>query len=982
MKFYYPVGGQISPFLGPLAGMPQFDNPNNPWRIWQDFGSQFSDNPFITNMINTSQGGMNQWGQALPDRPEAPKKPGFLKSKSKYKVKKAQYDKDLKEWEAQQSQYQQFAPLMGLFGTLFQMQQTPFKAPDDLTQTSGFHGYKSGGEVVTDYDADWDYRYEGGEYYTRKKGKENWIKTKGDVRTSIKENVFKRSDKVFTPAGPISAQQSISGNIIQAPVNQQSQMGPELPAEHDEYVKLSQPVMGPEQVYRETKEIIPLERDNIYKGVMDTLSIGESKVPEKHQNKEYIKSEYDVPFAYGEYAQPDKPISQMTIKEVQDFQKKQISATKGKIKGQSRGTGAVGRYQVTQTTLKEAIKALDIPEDAIFTPELQEEVAKYLLDKRGLEKYLNNPTEKNYKKFRKGISQEWASVPLLEDIMVGDTLRKKGDSYWSGQPSVSLDEFEKQLQDSLVQKIQEDSISLQPMGPEEAPEGRAYRRRGFQVSPSIPGLDIPLFKYGGAVSEDNRRNTFNFLPTEMIPIQTEKGEYMASPEGDIVPVGAKKKHSQMKDDEITDYTKQGNYVFSNAKEMSFSTKDPLFNTAIGIDPVYYTEGQLTSKPKEYTLKDFAPKGKFTPAKFMKHVANKFPITDRKFDAFANRAQDENKESRKSFINAMRVLNDAKRPGAPQFKYGGNIPKYEGFNPLAIVGDVIDLGLGIADRISNKKRYKQTLRDIESFKNDSLKEEGNIRNTRMMGSMMNYMTQDPSYTYLNLDQQLANTRSTFDKVRNRTLADRQSAMSMAAAPTTSFMRNAGALGLNPTQAASYAGLMNAQGLNAANQVGLRYNQMMSQNDINQLQMTNPYLDRLSMDRQLGANLVRDRRNALNAGLIGNMSNAQSDFYRGRQLTNQTALAARMGARNQQANFNVNSGLRIGDAAQNLMTNLGQMNFRPYTGEAVPTSNLMLNGPNIGLSSMNSPGLTTADPNGLWNWNRDPQGLYNWPNWPNG
>jgi hypothetical protein len=46
-------------------------------------------------------------------------------------------------------------------------------------------------------------------------------------------------------------------------------------------------------------------------------------------SQENFASGYDVPFAYGRYLQPSKPISQMTFKELDDFQKKQINATKG-----------------------------------------------------------------------------------------------------------------------------------------------------------------------------------------------------------------------------------------------------------------------------------------------------------------------------------------------------------------------------------------------------------------------------------------------------------------------------------------------------------------------------------------------------------------------------------------------------------------------------------------------------------------------------
>ncbi len=98
----------------------------------------------------------------------------------------------------------------------------------------------------------------------------------------------------------------------------------------------------------------------------------------------------------------------MSIEEVKRFQEKQIGATKGKIPGTEKGTGAVGKYQVTQGTLKMAQDALGFSDADRFSPELQDRIGAYLLDKRGFTKYVNGEISKE--QFQSNLSKEWASV--------------------------------------------------------------------------------------------------------------------------------------------------------------------------------------------------------------------------------------------------------------------------------------------------------------------------------------------------------------------------------------------------------------------------------------------------------------------------------------------------------------------------------------------------------------------------------------------
>jgi hypothetical protein len=94
---------------------------------------------------------------------------------------------------------------------------------------------------------------------------------------------------------------------------------------------------------------------------------------------------YNTVYAYGQYGSPDKPLTEMTLGQVSDFQKNTlIPNTRGKIKGvdSSKGTGAIGAYQFNYGTLMEQAQKLygDNWKNIKFTPEIQDELAKSLYE--------------------------------------------------------------------------------------------------------------------------------------------------------------------------------------------------------------------------------------------------------------------------------------------------------------------------------------------------------------------------------------------------------------------------------------------------------------------------------------------------------------------------------------------------------------------------------------------------------------------------
>ena len=92
----------------------------------------------------------------------------------------------------------------------------------------------------------------------------------------------------------------------------------------------------------------------------------------------------DVVYGFGKFAQPSKPISTMTIGEVQNFQKNElIPATRGKVgAGPDKGTGAVGTYQITYGTLQKYAPRVLGPNwrNTPFTADVQDRIAKAIYE--------------------------------------------------------------------------------------------------------------------------------------------------------------------------------------------------------------------------------------------------------------------------------------------------------------------------------------------------------------------------------------------------------------------------------------------------------------------------------------------------------------------------------------------------------------------------------------------------------------------------
>lgn len=266
-----------------------------------------------------------------------------------------------------------------------------------------------------------------------------------------------------------------------------------------------------------------------------------------------------------------------------------------------------------------------------------------------------------------------------------------------------------------------------------------------------------------------------------------------------------------------------------------------------------------------------------------------------------------------------------------FRYGGEIPKYqlEGLVGAA-AGALADVPFklfnvfqSIGDRRRAKKDYKQTLKDINELKSYNTNSLNNSANMGYASTMGNYLTQDPSYTYLNLTTPYQRTDSGYSDILNNISAEKNNTLGLATQGMNSFMRNASALGLSPTQAATYAASMQGNAVNNASQQSLRLNDSYRNTLLDRSKTLSAYDETLSRDQQYGKNLVRSNGNRLNSGLFQGVNQSYQGREQGlRDLENQI-LAAKMGAKNQQANFLTNNGYmqahmfsQLGDALKPL------------------------------------------------------------------
>lgn len=289
--------------------------------------------------------------------------------------------------------------------------------------------------------------------YIKKQVQNSMRRTSGQDKTEAIEHVIKqivkRSQRIgdyLVPKGTntyIGNQEDIEA-INNAAVSAYIQANPEDGYEEDELVLV--PMIGTKDTWgltvkgsNQVLEIYPHK---------DLPLVGKPKTVQGEQSQEEIKGSVGddmlqedkklldfiaQPESRGDYniifGGTKEPLTSMTIQDVFALQNRMVA--------DGSESSAVGRYQFIRKTLKGLVEKLNIPKDAVFNEELQDRLAKELLDQRGLEKFRQGKISKE--KFAENLSKEWASLPK----------DRTGQSYYKGVGSnkahVSFEDLLSQL---------------------------------------------------------------------------------------------------------------------------------------------------------------------------------------------------------------------------------------------------------------------------------------------------------------------------------------------------------------------------------------------------------------------------------------------------------------------------------------------------------------------------------------------------------
>lgn len=124
---------------------------------------------------------------------------------------------------------------------------------------------------------------------------------------------------------------------------------------------------------------------------------------------------YNETLGYGKFTGGDVDLVNMTLGEIDQLQSEMLRHPDNNL-----NSSALGRYQIIRTTLRGLKEEMGLTDNMKFTPELQDQMAMHLLERRGLSKW--QAGEMSDDQFINGLSAEWASLP-----------RANGRGTYSGQ---------------------------------------------------------------------------------------------------------------------------------------------------------------------------------------------------------------------------------------------------------------------------------------------------------------------------------------------------------------------------------------------------------------------------------------------------------------------------------------------------------------------------------------------------------------------
>lgn len=166
---------------------------------------------------------------------------------------------------------------------------------------------------------------------------------------------------------------------------------------------------------------------------------------------------HEAPKGYGQVYSGAKgvgknaDVSKMTLDGVLNFQTTMLD------KGSA--STACGGYQFLRKTLKATIAEMGLKGSEVWTPELQDRMAVYLMQKRGLGEYLDGTL--SAEGFANNLAKEWASLPVVSGP-------KKGRSFYAGD-GLNKSFHEPSAIMALVSAVKAPRKPAQPVSPVPAP---------------------------------------------------------------------------------------------------------------------------------------------------------------------------------------------------------------------------------------------------------------------------------------------------------------------------------------------------------------------------------------------------------------------------------------------------------------------------------------------------------------------------------
>ena len=147
----------------------------------------------------------------------------------------------------------------------------------------------------------------------------------------------------------------------------------------------------------------------VYRPMLDLL--GQSEGTDRGRG-------YNETLGYGAYTGGNVNLVSMTLDQIDRLQTKMLENPKNKW-----NSSALGRYQIIQTTMREIVETRNFSRSRLFNERMQDEMACFLLGKRGIDKWLKDalPLEN----LMVALAQEWASLPT-----------PSGNGYYDNQNAV------------------------------------------------------------------------------------------------------------------------------------------------------------------------------------------------------------------------------------------------------------------------------------------------------------------------------------------------------------------------------------------------------------------------------------------------------------------------------------------------------------------------------------------------------------------